>query len=165
MIRKKLGNKGEVNIVGIVIAIIIIAIIAFAIWFLLTHKLGLGGGNGNGLLSSSSEGQGDGNESQNSTDENTEEVTSETVATETTTEAGNVNEVTIKIKEDKVWVNEKEIADKETLKAYLEEINNDDKKYTLEQENAILATYNWVVEVLDDLKIEYTELKTETIED
>lgn len=162
MLKKRLNNRGDGKAIVIILLIILIALIVLAIWFFSTHGFGFGNGNGNGIISSNSE---DGDGTQENASSDTEAVTTEESKTEATTEAGDINEITIKIKEDKVWVNDKEIADKDALKSYLEEINDDNKKYTLEQEDAILATYNWVVEVLDELKIEYTELKTETIED
>ena len=161
----KKNNKGKVNVGVVILVIIILVLIVLAILFFLLpgFGFGFGKGNGTGVFSSNSESEGDG--SQNVTESITETVSTAEVTTEATTEVGNSNEVTIKIQEDKVWVNDKQISDKDELKSYIEEINNDDKKYTLEQENAILATYNWVVGVLDELKIEYTELKTETIVD
>ena len=48
---------------------------------------------------------------------------------------------------------DKQIADSEELKAYIEEINTDSKEYVLKDENSILDTYEWVTNVFDDLKI------------
>ena len=48
---------------------------------------------------------------------------------------------------------DKQIANAEELKAYIEEINTDSKEYFLKDENSILDTYEWVTNVFDELKI------------
>lgn len=63
------------------------------------------------------------------------------------------NKITVTIKEDKVYVEDKQIKGSEELKVYIEEINTDSKEYILKDENSILDTYEWVTNVFDDLKI------------
>ncbi len=63
------------------------------------------------------------------------------------------NRITVTIKEDKVFVEEMQIEDAESLKDYIEEINTDTREYFLKDENSILDTYDWVTGVFEELKI------------
>jgi biopolymer transport protein ExbD len=65
--------------------------------------------------------------------------------------------ITVTIREDKVYVEDKEIADADALKSYIETINTDDRKYKLVDDNSIRATYEWVTGVFDELKIPLSE--------
>ena len=64
------------------------------------------------------------------------------------------NTVVIKIEENKVTVNGKECKDAAELKTYLEQIYTDDKLFVLEDEKAILASYEWVEETCKELGID-----------
>ena len=48
---------------------------------------------------------------------------------------------------------------KEELKKYVEEYNSDSRTFTLEEEESILDTYNWVKEVFDELDIQLKNSK------
>ncbi len=63
------------------------------------------------------------------------------------------SEITVKITENKVFVEDKEIADASELKAYIEEINNDKRTYKLVEENSIKATHDWVIKTFEELKL------------
>ena len=45
------------------------------------------------------------------------------------------------------------------LKKYVEEYNSDSRTFTLEEEESILDTYNWVKEVFDELDIQLKNSK------
>ena len=62
--------------------------------------------------------------------------------------------VTVVIRENQVFVGEKEFAGAEVFKAYIEEINNDERTFRIKEENAIQATYEWVTGVFEELKIQ-----------
>lgn len=70
------------------------------------------------------------------------------------------NVITIRVVKDQVFVNDGEYADAEALRAYLEEAYDDEKIVELVDEQSILATYEWVQGVLDELEIPVVE-KTE----
>ena len=123
------------------VVIILFIIIVVAAFFLLGGG-GFGFGSGSGT---------NGNENSVS-QSNQEELNTETQGVDT-------SEITVTIKEDKVWVQDKEIEDKDELKSYIESINDDTKTYKLEQDNAILSTYNWVTEVFSDLQITLQEVR------
>ena len=53
-----------------------------------------------------------------------------------------------------VTVNGQKCANKEELKAYLEKVYSDDRIFILEDENAILASYEWVEEACSELGID-----------
>ncbi len=81
---------------------------------------------------------------------NTKEPEKENVdETEVTTKV-----VTVTIKENQVFVGEKEFTNEADLKSYVEEINNDERKFKLKEENSILDTYEWVNGVFENLKIQ-----------
>ena len=63
------------------------------------------------------------------------------------------DKITITIKEDKVYVEDVQIADAEKLKNLIEDINTDNKEYVLKDENSIYDTYEWVTNVFKELKI------------
>lgn len=65
----------------------------------------------------------------------------------------------ITIKETQVFVGNKEFFNEEELKKYIEEINYDEKEFQLNDENSILETYEWVMEVLESLKITVTPME------
>ena len=62
--------------------------------------------------------------------------------------------IVVRIVQDKVTINGHEVNDKEELKKYVEEYNSDKRTFTLEEEESILGTYNWVKEVFDELDIQ-----------
>ncbi len=62
--------------------------------------------------------------------------------------------IIIKISENEVTVNGQKCADKEELKAYLEKVYSDDRIFILEDENAILASYEWVEKACNELGID-----------
>lgn len=78
--------------------------------------------------------------------------------TEDLTDAANKPEqlpktMIVTIREDKVFVGDKEFTGADDLKAYIEEINSDEREFKLKDENSILATYEWVTEVFKALKV------------
>lgn len=128
----------------VVIVVFIVAIIIVLLF--LKGCGGFGAGRGLGSVFNSK-----------SVEQSDEKSTTENA--EKSSESQESNEVVVKIVEDKVTVNGKEISNSDELKTYLETINNDLKTYILEQDNAILSVYNWVTEVFDDLQITYQEEK------
>ena len=50
-----------------------------------------------------------------------------------------------------------ECRDAEELKALIEELNDDEKIFRLEEDESILATYEWVAKVFEELGIELAE--------
>lgn len=130
----------------------ILGILAAVIFVMLVLALfigkGIGFGKGNG--------SGDG-DSKVVVQTTVEEDTDSNKTDETVHEDGSTKElpdkITITINEDKVYVENKQIADSDELTTYLEEINTDSKEYILKDENSILDTYEWVTNVFDDLKI------------
>lgn len=76
-------------------------------------------------------------------------------------EAQDSGVVTVVIRENQVFVGEKEFANAEVFKAYIEEINNDARAFRIKEENAIQATYEWVTGVFDELKIQVLPSETE----
>ena len=56
--------------------------------------------------------------------------------------------------EDKVAINGHEVADQAELRQYVEDYNSDSRTFTLEEEQSILETYNWVKAVFDELDIQ-----------
>lgn len=130
-----------------ILGIIVVAIIVILVLALVFGKgLGLGKGNGSS----------DGNSiatSQTTVEESVDaDETDETIQVDASSKEL-PNTITITIKEDKVYVEDKQIADAEELKSYIEEINTDNKEYILKDENSILDTYEWVTNAFDELKI------------
>ena len=64
-----------------------------------------------------------------------------------------ISKYTVTIREDQVFVGDKQIKNAEELKAYIEEINTDQAEFRLKDENSILDTYEWVTKVFEELKI------------
>ena len=62
--------------------------------------------------------------------------------------------IVVSIKEDKVAINGHEVADQAELRQYVEDYNSDSRTFTLEEEQSILETYNWVKAVFDELDIQ-----------
>ena len=67
--------------------------------------------------------------------------------------------IVVRIVKDKVTINGHEVSNKEELKKYVEEYNSDKRTFTLEEEESILGTYNWVKEVFDELDIQLKNSK------
>ena len=131
------GFFGKIKVVAVVIVILLI------VYFILTFTLGLGGGKGN------KKGNGDGTQK----------------GIPLGTKASISKNVEIKIEEDEVWINDKQVKNKKEFKSYIEKINDDDKKYTLVRKRDIQYTYDWVIEALDELNIEYTDSKKSSKDD
>ncbi len=134
--------KKLANIVKVILVLLILAILVL---FLL-NKFGFGFGNGLGF--------GIGDTIQNSDTSSRNVETSE----ENVRGTGSSSEelpllITVTIREDKVYVEDKEIGSAEELKDYIESINTDEREYRLVDENSIRATYEWVTGVFDELKI------------
>ena len=61
------------------------------------------------------------------------------------------SEIHVLVEEKTVTINGHEAADAETLKAYIEKYNSDSVKFYLEDKQAILDTYNMVIDTFDEL--------------
>ncbi len=110
---------------------------------------GLLPGNGDSVQQQQSEGQGEAQETVAQTEqEEKEEAVSEIP-----------DNIIVTIKKDAVTINGHEVADREELKKYVEEYNSDSRTFTLEEEESILDTYNWVKEVFDELDIQLKNSK------
>lgn len=131
------------KLLGILVAVILVVLV-----LALLFGKGIGFGKGN------ESGDGDSKVTAQSTvEENVDANETDETAQVDEGSAELLNKITVTIKEDKVYVEDKQIADSEKLKAYIEEINTDSKEYILKDENSILDTYEWVTNVFDDLKI------------
>lgn len=64
------------------------------------------------------------------------------------------NEVTVIVRESSVLIGDREFSNPEDLKMYVEEIHNDKKVFRLKEEDSIQETYEWVVEVFEELQIQ-----------
>ena len=105
---------------------------------------GLLPGNGDSVQQQQSDGQGEAQETAAQTEqEEKEEAVSEIP-----------DNIIVTIKKDVVTINGHEVADREELKKYVEEYNSDSRTFTLQEEESILDTYNWVKEVFDELDIQ-----------
>lgn len=62
--------------------------------------------------------------------------------------------IIVTIRENQVFVGNKEFGNEAELKKYVEEINNDERQFKLKEEKSILDTYEWVTKVFTDLKIQ-----------
>lgn len=125
---------------GIVVSVIVVLVILF----LLSQGLGFGlGGSGFGK-----------SEGKDSEEKTTQAASTEEPKTDIDEEEVLSKIVTVTIKENQVYVGSKAIADKEELKAYIEEINNDERQFKLKEENSIQATYEWVTDTFEELKIQ-----------
>ena len=144
---KKKSKKGK-SWIGAIILLLILAVIAYL--FLNGNGLGLGEGEGNGSVPSKS------------LEENTSE-TEDTTQTEDSTQTEDAaklpNDIVITIKEDQVFIGDQEFHNADELKSYIEEIHTDERSYTLEEENSILATRDWVEAVFDELHLSLLETK------
>ena len=101
-------------------------------------------GNGDSAAQEQSEGQGGAQEAavQTEQDEKEEAV------------SGIPDNIVVTIKKDAVTINGHQVADSEELRKYVEEYNSDSRTFTLEEEESILDTYNWVKAVFDELDIQ-----------
>jgi len=109
-------------------------------------------GNGDSVQQEQSEGQADAkDEAQGEAQEAARET-----AQEQKEDAGEEipDNIIVTIKKDKVTINGHEVADQEELRKYVEEYNSDSRTFTLEEEESILDTYNWVKAVFDELDIQ-----------
>ena len=124
---------GKILGIGSVLAIIVIVILV------LFFKFGVGNGDGSG----------DG-----STELSSQESV-EVIEPENNTDNQDLpNTIIVIIKENQVFVEEKQIEDADELKQYIEEINTDERKFELKEENSIMDTYEWVTKVFDELEIQ-----------
>lgn len=121
-----------------VIPFIIIAVIVIGLFVFFKGHGGFGMGTGSG------EGTAYSNENESSTG---------------TEEREKSNLIVVKITEDKVTIQDKDVTNKEELRKYIEDINNDEKTYKVVLHNAILASYNWVKETFDELHISFEEVE------
>lgn len=64
------------------------------------------------------------------------------------------DEVTVTVRESMVLIGDREFSTPEDLKTHLEEIHNDKMIFRLNEENSIQETYEWVVEVFEELQIQ-----------
>ena len=74
-------------------------------------------------------------------------------------QTGIPDNIIVTIKKDVVTINGHQVADRDELKKYVEEYNSDSRTFTLEEEESILDTYNWVKEVFDELDIQLKNSK------
>jgi hypothetical protein len=91
-----------------------------------------------------SEGQGDAQQVSEQTEQDKKEETASEIP----------DNIIVSIKKDVVTINGHQVADRDELKKYVEEYNSDSRTFTLEEEESILDTYNWVKEVFDELDIQ-----------
>ena len=68
------------------------------------------------------------------------------------------------IREDKVYVGEQVFTMEEAFRDFLEGANNDQREVEIPQENALQGTSQWVIKVLDELKVTYTVIEQITEE-
>ena len=108
-------------------------------------------------------GNGDSVQQEQSAGEAQEEQAQETAAVQEEAENKEDSEIpdviVVRIVKDKVTINGHEVSNKEELKKYVEEYNSDKRTFTLEEEESILGTYNWVKEVFDELDIQLKNSK------
>ena len=108
-------------------------------------------------------GNGDTVQQEQSAGEAQEEQAQETAAVQEKVENKEDSEIpdviVVRIVKDKVTINGHEVSNKEELKKYVEEYNSDKRTFTLEEEESILGTYNWVKEVFDELDIQLKNSK------
>ncbi len=134
-----------------VFALFIVIMAIIIILFLVFGKgVGFGGGNGKG--------EGNSSEAKSLAEENLSSKESEQPVRQGSSidekeSAELPNRITVTIKQDKVYVEDKQIDNAEALKDYIEKINTDSKEYFLKDESSILETYEWVSRVFADLKI------------
>ena len=107
-------------------------------------------GNGDSVQQEQSEGK---SEAQEEAKNDAQETAQEQKEKETAGEEIPDN-IIVTIRKDKVTINGHEVADQEELRKYVEEYNSDSRTFTLEEEESILDTYNWVKAVFDELDIQ-----------
>ena len=136
------------KVLGVLAVVVIIVLVLFILF-----------GKGIGFGSGSNSGDDKTVEDNNVSDAvNTEEIVQpvqekEEESDETKDEEELPNRIIVTIKEDKVFIEDTQFEDAESLKEYLEEINTDYREFFLKDEGSILDTYEWVKEVFDELKI------------
>lgn len=133
-----------------VLAILAVAVLIIGVAFSLKGCGGFGWSKGSGT------GKSDGEVKEEQQVEDKEEK-EDTQQTENSEDQKLPDEIVVTITEEKVTVNDKVIADQDELKSYIESMNDDSKTYQLVQNNAILATYNWVTDVFQELQISLEE--------
>lgn len=131
--------------------LVLLVILGVALLLLFGDRFGLGFGTGLGFGQAA-----DSSERSDST-ESDASGSGDSVRGMETDPADLPDTITVTIREDKVYVEDKEIADAYALKSYIETINTDDRKYKLVDDNSIRATYEWVTGVFDELKIPLSE--------
>jgi hypothetical protein len=62
--------------------------------------------------------------------------------------------IVVRVEEDKVYFNGEECADDAALKEMIEKTLTDERKFVLEEKDAIKYTYDWVIKTFDDLDVE-----------
>ena len=131
--------------------LVLLVILGVALMLLFGDRFGLGFGTGLGFGQAA-----DSSERSDSTESDASD-SGDSVRGMETDPADLPDTITVTIREDKVYVEDKEIADADALKSYIETINTDDRKYKLVDDNSIRATYEWVTRVFDELKIPLSE--------
>ncbi len=141
--KEKKGGKGGC----LIIILLLIAIILFLLE-------GLGFGIGDGFLKGKKSGESDNKSKTEATAAPTaaEEQKEETKDEDPTKDG--VVEITVG---QKLFVEGKEIKGTKMFEDYLNKINKDGVKYVLKDNNATEAEYAAAKEILDKLKLEYTE--------
>ena len=105
---------------------------------------GLLPGNGDSVQQEQSGGQGEAKEAAEQTEQTEKEEAQSEIP----------DNIVVSIKKDVVTINGHQVADSEELRKYVEEYNSDSRTFTLEEEESILDTYNWVKAVFDELDIQ-----------
>ncbi|MBQ1896477.1 MAG: hypothetical protein II154_01055 [Lachnospiraceae bacterium] len=131
--------------------LVLLVILGVALLLLFGDRFGLGFGTGLGF------GQAADSSERSGSTESDASGSGDSVRGMETDPADLPDTITVTIREDKVYVEDKEIADADALKSYIETINTDDRKYKLVDDNSIRATYEWVTGVFDELKIPLSE--------
>lgn len=131
--------------------LVLLVILGVALLLLFGDRFGLGFGTGLGF------GQAADSSERSGSTESEASGSGDSVRGMETDPADLPDTITVTIREDKVYVEDKEIADADALKSYIETINTDDRKYKLVDDNSIRATYEWVTGVFDELKIPLSE--------
>ena len=135
-----MGDKMK-NAIKYIIPVVAIALIVLAILFFFKNCKGPGLGPGSGKETVKA------TESSESTDKKEKKT-------------GESKDVTVEIKEDIVYINDKQFTEEEALKDYVESINNDGVKFIYkEDDEVILSTYEMVDKVFKDLGIDLYKTK------
>ena len=137
------------KVLGIVV---VLAVIAVILWLIFGKGIGFGNGDGNGEGTVTEESSSESAEAEERSLPQEDEA-----ANEDTDESDNEkilpDKITVIIQEDKVFVEDKQFEDADTLKEYIEEINSDSRVFYLEDKDSILATREWVEGVFEELQI------------